>query len=78
MHVSLKKLQICNIKIFVRINKKTFRTRTIKFRNLKLLPKYKKVKAYETVIIEIRTKLNVYFKLIQLQSVFSCDASAQS
>jgi len=57
---------------------KSSRTRTINFRNLKLLTTYKKVKAYKTVIIEIRTKLNVYFKLIQLQLVFSCDASSQS
>jgi len=61
-----------------RIIKKTFRTRFIKFRNLKLLPKYQEVKAYKTVIIKNRTILDVYFDLIQLQRVFSCDASAQS
>jgi hypothetical protein len=50
----------------------------MKFRTLNLLPKYKKVKAYKTVIIEIRTKLDVYFDLIQLQHVFCYDASEQS
>jgi hypothetical protein len=78
MHVSLKKIQIENLEIFIRINKKNIFTKIIKFPTLKLLPKYKEVKAYKTVIIEIRTKLDVYFDLIQLKSLFSCDASAQS
>jgi hypothetical protein len=54
MHVSLKNYKYI-ISSYLSVLIKSFPKRIIKFRTLKLLPKYKEVKAYKTLIIEIRT-----------------------